>query len=175
MLPADPFTVFAVAFSRDGKLLVSADSDGTVRRWDPVTRRAVAAPLHASARNGVSGVAFSPDGKLLASAASDGTVRLWQVSPFVHPYAALCADVGPPTRQRMEPTTPPANRSRKSAAERPGTRRPPPLRPERPARLVSVPDHQRGAGHSRQRPDRRRTRPAVQTGTGARECRCRWR
>ena len=77
MLPADPFTVFAVAFSRDGKLLASAGADGTVRRWDPVTRRPVGAPLHASARNGVSGVAFSPDGKLLASAGGDGTVRRW--------------------------------------------------------------------------------------------------
>jgi hypothetical protein len=42
-------------------------------------------------------VAFSPDGKLLA-AGSDG-VWLWKVSLFTHPYAALCADVGPPTGQ----------------------------------------------------------------------------
>ena len=77
MLPADPYRVWAVAFSPSGKLLATADSDGTVRLWDPDTGRAVGAPLHATARHGVYGVAFSPDGKLLASAGGDGTVRLW--------------------------------------------------------------------------------------------------
>ena len=58
-----------------------------------------ARPSRPASSLGVSGVAFSPDGKLLASVGADGTVRLWQGSLSAHAYAALCADVGPPTRQ----------------------------------------------------------------------------
>ena len=69
-----------VAFSPDGKLLASADADGTVRLWNPATGQAVGAPLPAGTTGtgaGVNGVAFSPDGKLLASADVNGYVRLW--------------------------------------------------------------------------------------------------
>jgi WD40 repeat protein len=91
--------VYDVAFSPDGKLLASADSDGTVELWNPLTSQPVGAPLQTGALDGVYGVAFSRDGNWLASADSDGTIQLWKIALLRHPYAALCADVGPPTRQ----------------------------------------------------------------------------
>ena len=92
--------VNAVAFSRDGKLLAAGYSDGDARLWNPATGQAVAVPLPSGtgSAGSVSGVAFSPDGTFLATANTDGTVRMWPMPLFTNPYAALCADVGPPTK-----------------------------------------------------------------------------
>src|SRR5712664_2016864 len=67
----------AVAYSPDGALLAAGCADGTVRLFDPVTGRPLAALRgHADA---VAAVAFSRDGTRLASASYDKTVRVWDV------------------------------------------------------------------------------------------------
>jgi WD40 repeat protein len=100
--------VYGVAFSTDGKLMASADGDGTVRLWNPVTGESVSTPQATATGPSVSvySVAFSTDGKLLASADGDGTVRLWDLPLLTHPYEALCTDVGPPTPQEWHQYVP---------------------------------------------------------------------
>ena len=65
----------ALAFSPDGRTLLSAAGDMAIRRWDVETGRPV------SAGDGHCGyavsLAFSADGKRLASGAPDPAVRLW--------------------------------------------------------------------------------------------------
>ena len=88
--------VTGMAFGTYGKLLASADADGTVRLWNPATRQPIGAPLAAGTGTGgsVNGVALSLDGKLLASADADGTVRLWNPATRQPIGAPLSADIG---------------------------------------------------------------------------------
>ena len=72
------FSVNGVVFSPDGKLVASADSDGTIRLWSLATGGLYGRVLQAG--SSVNGVVFSPDGKLVASADSDGTIRLWSLA-----------------------------------------------------------------------------------------------
>ncbi len=70
--------VLAVAFSPDGKTLVSGSGDKTVKLWD-LTAGQERATLRGHT-SWVTAIAFSPDGKTLASGSLDETVRLWDVS-----------------------------------------------------------------------------------------------
>src|SRR6516162_3403221 len=68
--------VNSVAFSPDGKVLVSGGWDDTIRLWDVTTGKEL---RKIDAHKAMVGrVVFSPDGKILASRGGlDGTVRLW--------------------------------------------------------------------------------------------------
>jgi WD40 repeat protein len=70
--------VWALAFSPDGKVLVSGDGDwsraGPVKMWDAATGEAHGELAHTGE---VLCVAFSADGKRLAAGRRDRTIRVW--------------------------------------------------------------------------------------------------
>ncbi|HVN52880.1 MAG TPA: BTAD domain-containing putative transcriptional regulator [Anaerolineaceae bacterium] len=69
--------ISTVAFSPDGKRVVSGGWDRSARVWDVQSGQEVSRLDHGGP---VSAVAFSPDGKWVASASQDGTARVWEAS-----------------------------------------------------------------------------------------------
>jgi WD40 repeat protein len=77
VLPHAESVCSAVAFSPDGRVLATADLDGRVGFWDPVTGDLTRAfewgigPLHS--------LAFAPDGLTCAAGGDEGRVVVWDV------------------------------------------------------------------------------------------------
>ena len=75
MLRGHAGTVFSVAFSPDGKAMVTASTDGTARLWQLPARQ-----VFAGHRGPVNAATYSPDGQHVATAGDDGTVRVYQAA-----------------------------------------------------------------------------------------------
>ncbi len=77
-----------VAFSPDGKYLVTCSHDGTVRLWDVASGKEV---RRFTGHTGPTfGAAFSPDGKYILTASFDYTARLW-LTDIADTIQAVCA------------------------------------------------------------------------------------
>ncbi|HZQ31755.1 MAG TPA: TIR domain-containing protein [Mycobacterium sp.] len=75
IIPAATDDVLCVAFSPDGRRVISGSRDKSARIWDVETGRQIGPPLLHT--DFVNSVAWSPDGRRVASGGSDRTLRIW--------------------------------------------------------------------------------------------------
>jgi DNA-binding beta-propeller fold protein YncE len=79
--PAGPTTL---AFSPDGRALVSRGSDNAVNVWDVTAGKDVS---HFKGHEGrVETVAFAPDGKAIATGSADTTILLWDATALMNEF-----------------------------------------------------------------------------------------
>ena len=98
--------VSSVAFSPNGRRVVSGSRDCTIRIWDTGTGELIAGPFEGHTY-AVWAVAFSPDGTRVVSGSEDHTIRMWDTKagelvagPFEgHTYAVLSVAFSPDGRR----------------------------------------------------------------------------
>jgi cilia- and flagella-associated protein 52 len=67
-------------FSRDGKSIVSAWNDGTIRAFTPLSGKLIYAIPNAH-NKGCSAIAMTSNCRILVSAGCEGQVRVWKIEP----------------------------------------------------------------------------------------------
>lgn len=76
-IPVGDTQVFRVAYLPDGVHLLTAESDGVVRRWHAPTGKEIG--RYVAGTDPVTRLAVSPDGSRLATGGGENVVRLWDV------------------------------------------------------------------------------------------------
>jgi WD40 repeat protein/serine/threonine protein kinase len=88
--------IFGVAFSPDGRQLVTGHKNGLACVWDVANRSQIDVLKHPGGQ--VYGLSFHPDGKRLATASSDHLIRLWDTETWdevaeLHGHADYVASI----------------------------------------------------------------------------------
>jgi len=87
--------VYCLAWTADGKTLISGSFDCSIRTWNTTTWQQI--NVFTGHTEIVRGIALSPNGRILASVSWDGTARLWNLengqpigTPLQHPDFVHC-------------------------------------------------------------------------------------
>jgi WD40 repeat protein len=108
LVPASPLLrhsdrVTRASFSPDGRFVLTASADGTVRVWDLAASRLAVPPLEGDDR--VTQVAFDVDGRRVVTAGEDRLARIWDAAsaqpqgpPLVHAFPVRYAAFTPEGR-----------------------------------------------------------------------------
>jgi cleavage stimulation factor subunit 1 len=72
--------ILQVRYSSNGKQLVTASRDGSIKLWDGVSGKCIKTIEHAHGHHEVSSVQFSKNGHYILSGGKDSTSKLWDIS-----------------------------------------------------------------------------------------------